>query len=519
MDCKDILINKELYTQLFFKNPNPCNTKTWITNITPSNIQQNIKIITLNFDNNNYSLKTDDLTILSKEQNILSILREKMFNGDCPLVFPFAYSIYPCDNDLNIIFQNSTRTLESVMNIKHSINWWYTVLYQITKGLTYLEKLGIKHNNLNTKNIVFQKYSTEPDNIAIMIINFEKALLNFYPTDYKQTDLYTLIYELYNKYYQQIPPKILELFNIPSSKLLSRQIVYNDTNVSYYCSIERQNKLIGLSLGSLLGDTAGMPVLFDKSNKLIQNLQPSQNYQGFYAMQKLQAGTFTTPTRLAIALIVSLSNPANIILNRIDVNNIKFLLNYTYTAYPNLYYSDKFVYQTGKPTSSLDFSCLMYSWLIIIFDNNMTIENVINDTIKVCKVMTTNTQVIWTAVFINCILFNLLNETNDLEKAVNQAKQLISSKTNSQPAFLDLLTDLYNVKSYQEGITLIMNKKNNSTLNTTIMGTILGVLFGYSKLPVDWINIINKPNIYNEYNGLQITTTVFVEYILNLCNC
>jgi len=178
MECKGILINKDLYEYLGFY-ADICNTSKWINKTTNTNIQNDIYRVNLKFDNYDYLLKVGNITNLVNEKNTLKILADKMFHSDCPKLYPFMYISFTTENNLNILFQNATETLASVMNKNHSIEWWNVVLYQITKGINYLESLKIKHNNLTCKNIVFQKYSMDPTKVAIMFINFEKSKQNF----------------------------------------------------------------------------------------------------------------------------------------------------------------------------------------------------------------------------------------------------------------------------------------------------------------------------------------------------
>jgi ADP-ribosylglycohydrolase len=523
MECKGILINKDLYEYLGFY-ADICNTSKWINKTTNTNIQNDIYRVNLKFDNYDYLLKVGNITNLVNEKNTLKILADKMFHSDCPKLYPFMYISFTTENNLNILFQNATETLASVMNKNHSIEWWNVVLYQITKGINYLESLKIKHNNLTCKNIVFQKYSMDPTKVAIMFINFEKSKQNFVSQNFRNTDLYNFLLDLNTNYSKNTPTEILNLINtgIPSV-ILSRQIILYDPKVSYYNTPERQSKLIGLLLGSLIGDAAGMPVLFDKSNKQIFGLQEPKLYDGYYKLSNFNRGTFTTATRMLLTLLYSLNETKNsIIFNRIDVNKIykSFKDNYIYTK--NYYYTDyaRQVFETDKVLDIEDYTCLMYSPLIVVFDNTMDLNHIINDTIKVCKIMTLNKKTIDTAVVINLILYKLINETNNLKEAVEKSLEQINKKSieksidnDNLPEILNILTKLYDFKSYEKAINYVINLKGNSTLNAAVIGSIIGVIY---QIPQQWLNVLGEININNSYNGVQINLDYYVNLIYNL---
>jgi len=263
-----------------------------------------------------------------------------------------------------------------------------------------------------------------------------------------------------------------------------------DPKVSYYNTPERQSKLIGLLLGSLIGDAAGMPVLFDKSNKQIFGLQEPKLYDGYYKLSNFNRGTFTTATRMLLTLLYSLNETKNsIIFNRIDVNKIykSFKDNYIYTK--NYYYT-------------------------------VDLNHIINDTIKVCKIMTLNKKTIDTAVVINLILYKLINETNNLKEAVEKSLEQINKKSieksidnDNLPEILNILTKLYDFKSYEKAINYVINLKGNSTLNAAVIGSIIGVIY---QIPQQWLNVLGEININNSYNGVQINLDYYVNLIYNL---
>lgn len=171
--CNKYKINFDLWN--YFEDlANPCNLKLSGTKI---NIDADIPDLQPFYIHTVYPL-TDNVI---KGKHILKMLSDQMQSGVAPLIFPFIYGSFVCNNSLHLILQPYYLSLSLIKPI-YPVSWWVEVIYQIAKGVEYLESQGINHNNLEPINITFQNYSFDPDQIIMMITEFSKSsTLNFAP--------------------------------------------------------------------------------------------------------------------------------------------------------------------------------------------------------------------------------------------------------------------------------------------------------------------------------------------------
>lgn len=167
ISCKKINIDEQLYQQLRGL-ANPCQYK----------------------NDNLLTIKRPLSPRSTNEKNLLKTLSKQMWMGTCPKLFPFLYLNYVCGNDLFLVFKKD----DGVLTKSSDTAWWVNVLFQIAKSVAHLESMSINHNNLHPENIRFQNFSTNPNHVAISIVNFENIGGDFYFGKDLNFFLYTLIF-------------------------------------------------------------------------------------------------------------------------------------------------------------------------------------------------------------------------------------------------------------------------------------------------------------------------------------
>lgn len=127
-----------------------------------------------------YIVKTQPKTKQTMiETLVLRILSNKIINGTIPELFTFLYKDLIIDETVYFIMEPNNITLGQVLDkyTKPSIEWWSSLLYQISLAVFYLEELEINHNDLTFDNIMLKQYTTKPEKIEIVIIDFGSAVI------------------------------------------------------------------------------------------------------------------------------------------------------------------------------------------------------------------------------------------------------------------------------------------------------------------------------------------------------
>ena len=186
VDCSKFWINRELYYKLQGM-ANPCNMKNWLGPQTLADQGTVGKVykapITLKGLPNlraHYIIKTLHVNESSNlEKKVMRMISDDMLIGAAPLLFPFLYLDYVCENTLHLVMQPAEVSLGAVISSRMSMEWWIEVLYQLSRAVEYLERKKINHNDLTFENIMFQNVSRNPNDIALMLIDFGSAVQGY----------------------------------------------------------------------------------------------------------------------------------------------------------------------------------------------------------------------------------------------------------------------------------------------------------------------------------------------------
>lgn len=172
--CKKFSINRKLW-DYFEDLADPC--KAYAKS--GDKIEINVKVPELRefYIHKKYPLTEEHI----RGKEVWKMLSTEMYVGLCPLLFPFIYGSFVCDNTLHFILQPYSLSLDMVTPV-YPQKWWAEVLYQVAKGVEYLELRGINHNNLIPSNVAFQEYNMDTDRLAVMITDLSKSsTANFTP--------------------------------------------------------------------------------------------------------------------------------------------------------------------------------------------------------------------------------------------------------------------------------------------------------------------------------------------------
>ncbi len=483
IDCNRFWINHDLYYRLD-DLANPCGGK-WHGKVEPigkgtvgNTYKAPITLKGIPKLREYYIIKVQPVNERStREKHIMQMISTDLLTGSAPLLFPFLYLNYVCENDLFLVMQPAeTSLLTAISQQKHSVEWWAEVLYQLAKAVYYLEEKMINHDDLTFENIMFQYQSKDYKELALMLIDFGSAVQgkkghSGLPPFTRGRDLnyflYILIYDGVPKEYfpkklavqihpflvwESIPP----LHNEPpylyglrqaninhhnwktSGKYFSRWLAKEYPFVTDRCSSERLDKLFGSGFGAVIGDALGMPIEFDYKHKIIvKKMYPSASFEGLSAAWELPPGTFTDDTQMALALIDAIFSKGRAIVpsavarefkkwgdsNPIDVGtHTSAVFNLMETDGSNWQEASYTVY-SKKPDSAAN-GATMRTWPIPILHHTDSHTTVIESTIKQAQTTHTNTDATYAAVFVSCLIHKLING-GTIDKSIKECLMLV----------------------------------------------------------------------------------------------
>lgn len=472
VDCSRFMINRELHARLSARH-DLCDTNKWMTTI--GNMKARITIDIPNLLDF-YTIKKSPVNAIANgEKKILKHISNDLLLLKAPMVFPFLYADFVCENTLTMIMHPYDITLErAVEKNKYSIEWWVQTLYQLCKAVYYLEEQNINHNNISLQTVAFQNVSKDYNDIAIMLTDFSSSImgkaiigrdLNYF--------IYTLIHNSVNAvngvkdgyFPEQLAHKLepfLLLENMPkhhnedqysyglrratithnnvatSGKSMSRWFVEHYPFVSDRCSLDRLDKLFGAGIGSILGDALGMPIEFDYVNdQIVNKMYPSAQFNGLLSWANLPAGTFTDDTHMSLALIDAIQSQGRTIVPRSIAREFKRWAN---TNPPDIgAHTQKVLGKITKDgsnwetvsrkvykdnTESAANGATMRVWPIAILHHYDDISSVVDSAIKQAIITHMNPDAVYASVFVSCLIHQLINGVT-LEPAINNCLSII----------------------------------------------------------------------------------------------
>ncbi|KKM17862.1 hypothetical protein LCGC14_1671500 [marine sediment metagenome] len=492
VDCSRVWINHELYYHLAGM-ADPCHTARWIGSMEPAGEGTVGKIYkaSLTLENipklrNYYIIKTQKVSERSnREKRIMKMISDDLLAERAPLLFPFLYLDYVCENTLYLVVQPAEISLGDVIaqNVQMSIEWWAETLYQLAKAVYYLEEKQINHNDLTFDNIMFQNQSEDYEDIALMIIDFGSAVhghqphnglppfvlgrdLNYFlymliyngvPKGYfpekLSNELFPLLMWENIKAYHNEDPYVYNLrrANIlhhnwrTSGKHLSRWLAKYYPFVTERCSLDRLDKLYGAGIGAVVGDAFGMPIEFDHKHKqIIKKMHPSGQFEGLLSALNLPAGTFTDDTQMSLALIDAIMSEDRSLIptavarefkkwadsDPIDIGtHTRKVFGAMQLDGSNWEQASYTAYQK-KPKSAAN-GATMRVWPIPILHHYSHYSQVIDSAIKQAQVSHMNNDSVYAAVFVSCLIHRLINRAV-LENAINDCLTLVKNYVSKE---------------------------------------------------------------------------------------
>lgn len=499
-DCNKIWINNELYK--YFSNiSNPCRLD-WIKNSQELSVGTIGKInkVSLNVNVANlqphYVIKSQPLTEnASRERNIMRLISDHMLAEKAPLLFPFLYLDYVCENTSYLLIPLAEKSLATVVKEhKADVKWWVELLYQLSKAIYYLEEQTINHNDLTLENIMFQYITPDFKEFVITVIDFGSAVKghkshNNLPPFVLGRDLNYFLYNLivYNVIPGELGEKLKPFIlweNYPkmsgedqfiyglrctnlihhnwrtSGKNLSRWLATQYPFVTDRCSLKKLDKLNGVGFGAVIGDALGMPVEFDHNNTfIVKKMFPSAKFNGLLASKNLPAGTFTDDTQMALALITAIMQNNRFVVPSmiakefkiwrdsapidigIHVNKVISLFNQDGTNWESVS-----IKVNGQNPLSATNGAVMRAWPLAILHHYSNYHKLIDNTILQSKITHMNNDAIYAAVFVTLLIHKLVNGA-ELDGAIKDSINTIGKHVS-----YDLLQVLNNAhtKNYGE---------------------------------------------------------------------
>jgi ADP-ribosyl-[dinitrogen reductase] hydrolase len=412
----------------------------------------------------------------------------------------------------------------------------------------------------------FGKRDNLPEFILGRDLNYFLHIISTYLPSQLQNLLLPLINRINTYKFPNEPKDIFELRRVnltihnpnTSGKRIASIIKQKYPYVTEKCNETKLNKLFGCAIGAVIGDSIGMPVEFNTTAYTIDGMYNSGSFKGLLSEYNLPAGTFTDDTQMALCIIDSYLKDKKLIPTTIASN-----FKYWYESGPldvgihttkvlkafnkdgsNWKKVSEQIY--NENTEAASNGTVMRTWPIsIIYNSNL--EELIRNSILQCSITHLNNEAIWSAVLINCLLYFIINsdETNtkelykkSLEKSLEIIKPHISIKyynillnagnknteLNGGKGYVydtmeTVLWCINNSNSYKDAILKCINIPGDTDTNASITGAVVGALYGLHNIPVNWINILDKPNKYNNWNGIQITSEILKNIVLLLSNC
>jgi len=184
----------------------------------------------------------------------------------------------------------------------------------------------------------------------------------------------------------------------------------------------------------------------------------------------------------------------------------------------------------------------MRSWPISILYHNCNSEYVIRGTIKQGNVTHYNNDALYSAVFVNLLIHKLINGIG-LSLAIKESIRSIKSHISSEllealeggykKEYEDLkggsgwivdtmnvvMWSILNTKNFKDAIIMAANVRGDTDTNASITGSIAGALYGYSKIPENWLDIMNMENPYNVWSKGLINVDTFKDILGTLSKC
>lgn len=420
------------------------------------------------------------------EKHIMQKISDDLFIGKAPLLFPFLYLTYVCENTLSMVMQPADISLAAVISQHHNIEWWVEVLYQLSKAVYYLEEQLINHNDLTFENVMFQHLGKDYKEIVLMLIDFGSAVigkgysgLSFILGRDLNYFLYILIYNgVPNGYFpkaladqihpfllwEEIPPLHGEhpyLHGLrktsikhqnwrTSGKYFSRWLATMYPFVTDRCTPQILDKLYGVGFGAVIGDALGMPIEFDYTHKtIVKKMYPSAEFEGLSAAWKLPPGTFTDDTQMALALTDAILSEDRTLVPRTVAREFKkwgdskpIDIGIHTAAVFSIMRTDgsnwqdaAFTVYSQKPDSAAN-GATMRTWPIPILHHADSHIAVMDSAIKQAQTTHMNTDATYAAVFVSCLIHKLING-GLLNKSITECLVLI--KDSVTPGLYDAI--------------------------------------------------------------------------------
>ena len=507
VDCSKVWINHELYYRLG-DMANPCNASKWIESAGEGTVGSAYKAEIVLPDvpklRDYYIIKTQPVSSrATREKKIMHMISNDLLEEKAPLLFPFLYIDYVCENSLHFVMQPAEISLAEVIEDNKSVEWWAETLYQLAKAVYYLEENQINHNDLTTENIMFQSISDNYKDLALMLIDFGSAVQGHKPHDGLPSFtlgrdlnyfLYMLIYNgLKDGYFPeqlgtQLYPMImwnklqpqhnedpymfgLRKVNITShnwrtsGKNISRFLAEHYPFVSDRCSLDRLDKLYGVGIGATIGDAFGMPIEFDHQNKqIIKKMYPSADFDGLLSWAELPPGTFTDDTQMSMALVDAMLSEGRTLLPSAVAREFKKWFDsepidvgaHTQNVLGNMKIDGSnweevaFEAYQEKPGSAAN-GATMRTWPTAVLHHFDHYSRVVDSTIKQAQVTHMNADAVYAAVFVSCLIHRLINGSKLIE-SIDDCLKLVKKH---------LSDELYNAIS--KGHTLKYKDLNGGT--------------------------------------------------------
>lgn len=479
--CSQLWINIDLYNYLS-SQANPCEGQVY--QIKEKLIEKqdaliykiflNIpSIVKLKFPPRDfYILKVLPISTSSNnEADILELLSREMLENNAPLLFPFLYKRWVCENKLYLLMQPAEFTL--VDNLPSNLEGWVEFLYQLARAVYFLENHKINHNDINLNNIMLQ---TLYPVLSIMLIDYGSAVKDTkvhsnLPSFTLGRDLNYFLYEMIysgipNGYFPEAlkkmenfitftPPIIkpapnedpylygLKLVNITkpnpktSGKNISRWLAENYKIQGGKCDSGRLNLLLGVGVGAVVGDAFGMPLEFDYDFEgPVEKMHASEDFHGLMSEYYLPPGTFTDDTQMALALIDSILVNKRIDPQKIAAHFVKWYNGHPFDvgAYTSSILSkiktdgsnwkeiSEEMYQK-KPDSAAN-GAVMRTWPIPIFHINDSVSVVARSALIQANTTHFNDDSAQAAVFVSVLIHKIINGLN-LNQAIEESYDVI----------------------------------------------------------------------------------------------
>jgi len=514
-----------------------------------------------------YALKCQPLSKRSECE--LRILEELQEYTDW---FPFLYCRYIIDSTQYFLLHPGMYTLGTVLatsNLKFDFYWWVTLLHQISSAVEILESLEINHNDITFENIMFKTISSDYQRFKIMLIDFGSCVKghkadNGLPAFNLGRDLnYFLFILIFNGtpagYFPQelgerlrpflkLKPgkcdckggctnlKCIQRANISehnwrtSGKHVREWLEKMYPSVNNDIDIKKVSKMYGVAVGALIGDAFGMPVKFaHRKREHITTLESSGRHDGVLSAWNLPAGTFTDNSMTGIVMLQSILQADDQFFENLqDWADSDPTIIGDHTAKVLRHSGDKCVNTNGP---------MARSWPIALINHSESGNTVvIDDTIAQATVTNTEADSVWCAVFTTILIHKLVNGLN-FDRALKDALLLIRDNVSvelytaiengSSMSYSDLfggvgrvensirvvMWALQNTDNFRDAIISAGNVPGDTSTNACITGAIAGALYGYDKIPTEWIQIIDSENKWNNLNGVQLTTICLKDFI------